>query len=652
MKNYNNEYEGQTAFFESFRIEADFGDRTDGVYRGCLFENKLDFRKVNINDALMQAIIYASRIRIRGEKLPEYIIINHLNRETAYIYKSRDLLERIEQPYAGAASKHKIDNTINAECIEIVYSTSDGAAELLAYINNSKFIKYHVDINNIYGLSRQYYKEIQDKDAFLKGKNAEIRNPTVLADRILPYGKPTNLEFKSIMGCLNPALLQREQGAYYTPSAYVKEMQKMLIKAVSEIPKGMDYIIIDRCAGVGNLETGLPAHILKRCILSTIEPNEYRILQYLFPASVVIPNTDALEFDIIPVERSGNMIISDYIRDCVKNPDCVVILMENPPFSESGSGASQTTGRKENAWKQSFVIKQMKKEHSGVALNDLSNLFIWSGFKYYITKPTDSYIFYSPTKYWRNQNLVNKKFENGFLCDRRRFPPATQAAAIGCIWWKNIDDTSTESITLTPYDTDGDQVIRAIDDKGIEVPDIKIRKAYRNMTDAYDKRDSKDFPDDETNGIICEKDGKEFVADGRKIAVTNPRYNKNIIAYIQADSFSIDRKVVRCLRCAVYNGHGFYVRSDNFLEKLPLFVAAAFPYDKWYKTDVYSKCYDGGDNYFQDKEFLKKCLIYTSFTPKNKCRSLNGSDGRYYRNELCFDGDDNFGRYKIKRTGA
>ena len=34
------------------------------------------------------------------------------------------------------------------------------------------------------------------------------------------------------------------------------------------------------------------------------------------------------------------------------------------------------------------------------------------------------------------------------------------------------------------------------------------------------------------------------------------------------------------------------------------------------------------------------CLVYTCLTYKNKCRSLIGSDKRFYRNELCFDKED------------
>lgn len=630
MKQYLDEKVGQRDFYTRIGINPELSHYTDGVDRGNLYENKLNID--NIYKVLFQAVKYASRIRERGERLPSNIILNDLNKEVVYIFKSVDLLNDIEKVYSGAASKNNENYSPNAKYITVDYSTSSGLAKLLEYVNSEEYTLYHIDRYNILGLSRQFYKHQQNKDLFIKGANAEIRKPTILNDRIYPYEKEDNLEFEDIMDCLNPGLLQREQGAYYTPVAYVKQMHKMLFKAIEEVPKGMDYVIIDRCAGVGNLQDGLPDDVLSHCILSTIEFNEYVILRYKFADKciVVIPETDALAYDIIPAEHNEQGVSNDCVRDKVTDKNCVVILMENPPYSEAGSGGAQNTGRKENAWKQSYVCAEMKKEIKGVATNDLSNLFIWSGFKYYLTKPQDSYIVFSPTKYWRNQNLVNKQFADGFLCNRKEFH-ASQVSAIGCIRWKNIDDTVTESLTLTPYDAIGDNVIRATDD-------ITIRKAYHMLSEAYDNRV---FPDDETNGIICEKDGNEFTKDGRKIAVSNPLFNSNIIGYIQSDSFSIDRKVVRCLRAAVYNGHGFYLRTDNFLEKLPLFVAAAFPYDKWYKTDVYSKSYDGQGSYIKDSEFLKRCLIYTALTPKNKCRSFTGSDKRFYRNELCFDNCEN-----------
>lgn len=628
MKQYHDEYEGQREFYSRVGINPDLSHNTDGVDKGNLYENKVDIK--NIYEVLSQAIKYASRIRIRGEKLPANLILNDLNRETAYIFKSEDLLDDIEKVYFGAASKNNEAYKTEAKYITIDYSTSTGLQELLTVVNSENFVKYHVDKNNILGLSQQFYKHSQDKDKFIKGKNAEIRNPNVLQDRIYPYEKADNIEFEDIMDCLNPGLLQREQGAYYTPTAYVNEMHKMLFRAIEEIPEGKDYIIIDRCAGTGNLEEGLPDEILKHCILSTIEFNEYAILNYKYgdKCLVVIPNIDALAYDIIPAEKNEQGIANDFIRERVSDPNCVVILMENPPYSESGSGGIQGTGKKENVWKQSYVIKEMKKEYKGVVLNDLSNLFIWSGFKFYLRKPTDSYILYAPTKYWRNQSLANKKFVDGFLCNRKHFH-ANQVSAIGCIWWKNIDDTDTKEITLTPYDIENQITSRATND-------ITIKKAFYNLSYAYDKRPLVNYSED---GIICERDGSEFVSNGRKVYI-KPIYSNETIAYLVASNFQIDRKDVMLTRCGIYKAHGFYLRSDNFTEKLPLFVAATFPYDKWYKADVYSKSYDGQGSFLEDKDFLKKCLFYTALTPKNKCKSFLGSDKRFYRNELCFDRED------------
>lgn len=628
MKQYHDEYEGQRDFYSRVGINPDLSHNTDGVDRGNLYENKVDIK--NIYEVLSQAIKYASRIRIRGEKLPANLILNDLNRETAYIFKSEDLLDDIEKVYFGAASKNNDTYKTEAKYITIDYSTSTGLSQLLYFVNSEDFVKYHVDKNNILGLSQQFYKYNQDKNKFIRGEDAEIRTPNILKDRIYPYAKSDNIEFEDIMDCLNPGLLQREQGAYYTPTAYVDEMHKLLFKAINEIPEGMDYIIIDRCAGTGNLEEGLPDEILKHCVLSTIEFNEYAILNYKYgdKCLVVIPNIDALAYDVIPAERNEQGIANDFIREKVSDPNCVVILMENPPYSEAGSGGIQGTGKKENLWKQSYVIKEMKKEYKGVVLNDLSNLFIWSGFKFYLNKPTDSYILYAPTKYWRNQSLANKKFVDGFLCNRKHFH-ANQISAIGCIWWKNIDDKDTKQITLVPYDIENQVTCRATEN-------ITIKKAFHNLSFAYDKRPLSNCSED---GIICERDGSEFKPNGRKVYI-KPIYSDEIIAYLVASNFQIDRKDVMLTRCGIYKAHGFYLRSDNFVEKLPLFVAAAFPYDKWYKTDVYSKSYDGQGSYLKDNDFLKKCLFYTALTPKNKCRSLDGSDNRFYRNELCFDRED------------
>ncbi|MFA6056425.1 MAG: hypothetical protein WC769_13750 [Thermodesulfovibrionales bacterium] len=82
---------------------------------------------------------------------------------------------------------------------------------------------------------------------------------------------------------------------------------------------------------------------------------------------------------------------------------------------------------------------------------------------------------------------------------------------------------------------------------------------------------------------------------------------------------------------------GFYLRSDNFIDKLPLFAAKLYPQKNWYERDVYFTTADGGDRYLEDKDFLKNCFMFACLSQRNHCRSFDGRDERFYKNELCFD---------------
>ena len=56
------------------------------------------------------------------------------------------------------------------------------------------------------------------------------------------------------------------------------------------------------------------------------------------------------------------------------------------------------------------------------------------------------------------------------------------------------------------------------------------------------------------------------------------------------------------------------------------------------------KSADGANKYHADvasgklAQFLLKCLLFTCIEMQNHMRTFTGSDGRFYRNELCFDG--------------
>ena len=59
----------------------------------------------------------------------------------------------------------------------------------------------------------------------------------------------------------------------------------------------------------------------------------------------------------------------------------------------------------------------------------------------------DSYIVFSPIKYWKSQHLISKKFIDGYALNRKHFHAPTDAC-VSLIAWSNEDDTTATEIPL------------------------------------------------------------------------------------------------------------------------------------------------------------------------------------------------------------
>ncbi len=659
-KNFNTEREGQLHFFKNFRIDVDENNvliaNTDGVYNGNIFEFKLNIN--NTQQVLFQAIKYLSRLRITGNPVPKNILLVSLNQARIYIFDSHDYFEEIHKIYYGGASKNNDGFRIKNNPIEIDYSADIGADKVLKLLKENSFTKIKIDEDCIVGWAEKFYREnpIAKKGDFLDDKDGgEIRNPIKFKEYILPFKEETNIKFKYLMDKLNDNLIKKELGAFFTPPAYARKSVELVREAIKLVPDGNDYIILDRCAGTGNLEAELSEEELSHTIVSTYEYYEYKVLLERFNGLVrhIIPPTDdnvvfsagfVVNADALSEDFVNNKIIKQYID----NPKCTVILFENPPYSDVGAVKNNSaTKDKKTTWKNSFIAEQMKKEISGTVKNDLANLFIWSGFKYYLRNKTDSYILFSPIKYWKSNKLVNKKFREGFIFNRQHFH--ANASAVSCVFWQNIEET-VESLDLETYDINTNKTLSIEDDKILFLNKLKVKKVYGLLSKFYDKRND---DTDQIPAAISAWGGREYQYkswwDGynfdykldKSLRIT-PKYNKNIIAYLITQDFGFEhpRLSTNLVRVGVYAGNGFYLRTDNYLEKLPLFAAGKYPIEeKWYENGTIFKSSDGGDKYTKDKDFLKSCFIFTCLSRYNKCLSFMGSDKRFYKNELCFDND-------------
>lgn len=638
MKTYNTEREGQLAFFKNIGINAEQAliENTDGVWNGNLLEFKLSIS--DTNKVLFQCIKYLSKLRISGTSVPRNIVMIDLNRYTAYIYDAKNFYEEIHKVYSGSASiANDGFDSKGVQPRKLEYLNSTDMDELKSVLKQTEYVKIRIDENCIVGWAERYYREnpTASKADFLGddgefSHEGEIRNPVKFRDFIVPYEGETNEKFKYLMDKLNDRLKKKKLGAFYTPEAYAKKAHELLQLAIARVPAGNDYVIIDRCAGTGNLEAVFTDEELSHCILSTYEYFEYKVLferlgdkvRHIVPpteqniefSSGLIVNADAMSKEFI-----DNEVIKRYIDD----PKVTVIMYENPPYRDD---TADNKGTKKVKVTETYIRREMTEEFNGSAATarELSNLFIWSAFKYYMKKAEDSYVVFSPIKYWKSEHILSKKYIKGFMFNREHFHATP--SVISCILWSNENERLRE-ISL--------EAIDIIDNKLSKLGDKTVKIVERKFTqDFYDGRK---FSNDIPSNIYLDSIG----VPGNPAKYTKAGiYNDNIVGFLMAKNFAIDPMNRGLVRMNPINSPAtFAVRSDNYLTKLPLFCAKMFPQDNWYERDVYFTTSDGGDRYTKDHDFLKSCLIYTCLSRYNKCLSFDGSDGRFYRNELCFHKD-------------
>ena len=285
MANTENEIQLQREFYTSFlpRVDSNLTleeiqtNYTDGIVNGNLLEFKTAINE--LNPVLFQAIKYLSAMRIRGISVPANILLISANTSMAYLYHSIDYLKDIEQVYIGAASRRNTGFTCGNPIEKIDYSSDLGKERIIALLKTNGHTRINIDENCIVGWARRYYEENPNarKQDFIGDDTGkvrilgEIRQPKDFKQYINAYKLPSNKKFEYLMDKLNDTLQKKNLGAFYTHPLYAKKSLELLRMAIERVPDGNDYIILDRCAGTGNLERYMTEEELEHTILSTIE---------------------------------------------------------------------------------------------------------------------------------------------------------------------------------------------------------------------------------------------------------------------------------------------------------------------------------------------------------------------------------------------
>ncbi|MGT2965524.1 hypothetical protein [Streptococcus acidominimus] len=651
-----NERADNLFFWRSFGFDEKdvLTENTDGIVKGTLFEFKNSIADLNI--VLVQAIHYLSKLRNKGGiPIPSKIVLVDISKDHAYVYDATQYRSEILQNYTNSASKNVKQLTLkNATKPEkefdfaVFQPNSPKNGELIELFQIDKYQKFDINFPNILGWANYIYHN--DRSTSKSQMFDMLRNPvnSIIEDYILPWNGDET-DFDTVMDALNDPANRKDLGAFYT----LKEATKLVRQAISSLPKGKDYVIIDRCAGTGALEHYLTDEELSHVVLNTYEIKEWLVLynKYIGKVRAIIPpltvvqsnkgnlvsGGDALakEFLNIPMETDGKHAT---LQEIIDDKNVAIIGFENPPYSNELARAQEGSVKSKD--KFSYIRKLMSAEFTGDSSHakDLLNQFVWSFEKYFMRNEYDYYVLFAPVKYWKSVGLMQKTFVDGFLANRGNFK--AQESSVLVAQWKNEADTKTESLTVPAkeiwkndkkWGTGKGVAVIDVPENAIlkDVKHVTIRKVYKTLGEYYSKKVKADV----LSKIATGYDGKEVPLK----SYGKPVYNDNILAVIEASGFGITPQDIRMTRIAIYHGRGSQVRTTNYAEQTVLFVAKQYPQRNWYEKDIYYTTSDKGDLYKQDTDFLRKATLWTCISHKNHCLSFEGSDGRFYNNEMCLD---------------
>ncbi len=560
------EVAGQRVFYvwlkqNGYDIDPESMDKnqSDGIVKNAIIECKLNENEGGGVKKAYQELyaIIPERLKSKGERLPFYRIYVELETFLVEVYDCHC----------------KLVDTFDW------YDNSDKFSKY--FYNDSETFEYdlldeHVDLVEVIQNFYKIFSIKTKKEAYKK-----------LEEGVIGWFKPFNIEKNNINRLIlnndkmNEKYVQKMEGAYFTPSKYVKISTKYVMNAISQSKKEGydDFVIVDRCAGVGNLQSQFDESIYSHMILGTINEAEAFTANIRFGGLSEVIVIDSLSEDGVNFYKKE---IEKYKqKNNVKK--LAVIFLENPPYLQLNSnkkgGINYKTGSK---YVKTWIHQQL--EYVG---QDLDEQFVCSAFKYY---DIFSYIHYGPIKIWKTPpHLIDKEVKEAYLCNRKYFNAGVSSIAL--IHWSSKNKRNDQ----IKFDSDFGSCI--------------IKKVFKTISELY--------KDDGKKDGIC-------IVEARNYSFASPRLTSSI-----NDDGRYGNK---------------WIKSENLLKVLPLFCVGRdeicekgekieYKIKKdngdiltessidYREIDTTYKTGDGGIKYQSDKKFLQNCLLYSLCTHYNQCSS-------------------------------
>ena len=436
---------------------------------------------------------------------------------------------------------------------------------------------------------------------------------------------------------------RRFTGEFYTPVEFAAKGLDYLERTVGrEWWKSGEYRFWDMAAGTGNLEFELPSSALPYCYISTLEAEEARYCQKIFPSATCF-QYNYLADDVAAL---GDALPLGYVRKMppklvadLANPELKWVIFINPPFATANNVGDNTGKQSKDAVSMTPIRSLMNAENYGEASRELFTQFLFRISKEFKDKQAHLCLF-SPLKYLNSNNdqkirdgFFQYQYERGFIFPSKAFAGTTAQFPVGFLVWNlaKRKHLSEQEIALDVFNLDVEKVGTK------RVPSVS-RDQMLNKWCPRPKWDGKSVMPTLSSGIKVmdeNKDKRNHVAPGFICSVSS-----------KGDDFQ-NQNSVFILSAPYANAGAFSVTPENFERAMVLYAVKKIPEKSWsndkdmfyapttklesHKERKEHKDFANSAFFAAEKtdaatglpsEFVADCVVWAAFSNKNNCAAL------------------------------
>ena len=675
LRSCKKEEEVKSEFCKFFKMKINALRGIDHYTEHVLFEFKFDrnFRNVeNVARVLAQTMYYARLLKygagLTRYPLPPYICV--VDRNEAFFVESKDYARF----YASQSDRYDWDRAASTPCpnlasdilkfmgnsaVPYVYDLTNPAEEaqfvekcrerLIAQmtflellekksITEENFLDVFDYWDGLFGeyvrngrKSSEYFFADIEKGKSIVGENGQILFSVSGAEGFIPktlqmqkyrhfwenYEKVPSagmLRIRQKADRLTEDFRRRFTGEFYTPVDFAEKGLAYLERTVGkEWWKSGEYRFWDMAAGTGNLEFSLPSSALPYCYISTLEAEDAKYCQKIFPSATCF-QYDYLADDIPAL--AGQMTFGqtrkmppNLVAD-LANPKLKWIIFINPPFATANTVSGETGKKSKDTVSMTTLREWMSEEGYGEASRELFTQFLFRISKEFKDRQAHLCMF-SKLKYVNSNNdqkirdgFFQYAYERGFIFPIKCFYGATGNFPVGFLIWNlaKKKHLSKQRIVLDVFNKEVEKIGTKL------LPSVE-RTAMLNKWFPRPKWDGKSVMPTFVSAFNLKTDNKDkrnHVAPGFLCSVSS-----------KGDDFQ-NQNSVFILSAPYANAGAFSVTPENFGQSMVLHAVKKMPKATW--TNDRDAFY--APNRGLSDEFVADCVVWSAFADSNYAVSL------------------------------